>query len=301
MSFWKVLGGAVAGVGAVACLPVFGAVGAVTAVGAAVGAAIGGLGGAALASSDEESVNNARDEGKREATAKYEREVNKLVEALHEAKNKLDGDKTYFQLVIALFAIGMATANADGDIAQEELDDLEQFVSGVSSSALPAHIEQQIQQFKENPPTLNTAIAYIQQLESPDITLFRSVIQMISESDGKVTDHERAFLAAFDQAISTSTTHQETALSFHEVMQPVVTAWVGQPSEQQMATFLTALKELNSHRVSLTTEERQLLAELCVMLKDSTGKMSAQEHFLSSEIGAIIEQILGNSLIKKAA
>ena len=45
MSIFKILGGAAAGVGLVAAAPIFGAVGAVTAVGAVVGVGVGALAG----------------------------------------------------------------------------------------------------------------------------------------------------------------------------------------------------------------------------------------------------------------
>ena len=60
LSFWKVAGGVVAGVGAVACLPVAGAVGAVTLKGAAIGGTIGGLGGFAMAKEDEKERSRSR-------------------------------------------------------------------------------------------------------------------------------------------------------------------------------------------------------------------------------------------------
>lgn len=201
MSYWKILGGAMAGIGAVACLPVLGGIGAVSLVGATIGGVVGGLGGLAMAVSDEEKESNAYDNGKAKIAAEYEIRIRKLTAAFEEAKNKLDGDKTYFQLIISLFAMGLATANADGEISQEEHEDLDQFVYGIIGSALPNHIQQQIQMLRQVPPTLNEAIEYIKKIDSPDIELFRSVITLISESDGKVTSDERVFLKAFDQRI----------------------------------------------------------------------------------------------------
>lgn len=72
MSFWKMLGGVAAGVGAVAALPVAGPIGAVTAVGAVVGGAIGGTAGAITAFSDEDELKQRDNAVKEERTKRIE-------------------------------------------------------------------------------------------------------------------------------------------------------------------------------------------------------------------------------------
>lgn len=200
MGFWKILGGIAAGVGAVVALPVAGPIGAVTAVGAAVGATVGGLAGAAASAIDDEEIEDARRSGERTATAKYEKKVEKLVDALKEAEERLHDDKSYFQLLIALFAVGMATANADGNISDEEMADLEEFTAGIGHSNLPPHVKGMITRLKNNPPNFNTAMKYVSKLDDIDLKLFESVIEVVSASDGKVTEEEVAFLNAFRQA-----------------------------------------------------------------------------------------------------
>jgi hypothetical protein len=200
MSYWKIIGGAAAGVGAIVCLPVFGAVGAITAVGAAVGAAVGGLGGAAVASSDEEEKATAYEKGEQAATAKHEREVTKLHDALRAAQNKLNGDKTYFQLLLALFAVGMATLEYTGNTSAEKIHDLEEFVGGISHAGLPKHIKQELEQLKSTPPNFNTAMGDVKKLDNPDMSLFESVIFLMSESDGKSTNAGWAFSEAVKRA-----------------------------------------------------------------------------------------------------
>lgn len=200
MGFWKVLGGVAAGVGVVSALPVAGPIGAVTAVGAVVGASIGGLAGAAESAIDAEEKEDARRSGVRAATAKYERKIRKLVAALKEAEYRLHDDKSYFQLLIALFAVGMATANADGHISDEERADLEEFVAGIGHSYLPQHVKTIITRLKNYPPTFTTAMKHVSKLENVDLSLFESVIEVVSASDGKVTEEETALLSAFRKA-----------------------------------------------------------------------------------------------------
>jgi hypothetical protein len=109
----------------------------------------------------------------------------------------IDDDKTYFQLLLALFAMGMAAANVNRKVSAEKLNDLEEFVGGISHSSLPNHIRQEIKQLKNNPPNFNTAMEYMKKLKNPDLSLFEAIISFMSENDGKVTNEGRAFLEAF--------------------------------------------------------------------------------------------------------
>ena len=197
MNYWKVLGGVAAGVGAVVALPVAGPIGAVTALGAAIAGTLGGVAGAAVAMSDEEDKDAARREGEQAATAKYEERVKKLTAAFNKALDRSKDDKSYFAILIALFAIGMATANADGTVSEEEVADLEQFTMGVSSSVVPNYVKEEFEKLKKNPPNLNTAMEYVNKTVNPDMKIFEEVIQLISASDGTVSEEEIAFLAAF--------------------------------------------------------------------------------------------------------
>jgi uncharacterized membrane protein YebE (DUF533 family) len=200
MGFWKILGGVAAGIGTIVALPVAGPIGAVTAVGAAIGATVGGLAGAVASAIEEEEREEARQSGERIATAKYEKKVEKLVNALEKAKERGHEDESFFRLLIALFAVGIATANADGVISDEEMADLEEFIAGIGYSNLPSHVKDMITRLKNNPPSFNTAMEYVSNLDNINLELFESVIAIVSESDGKVTEEEIAFLNAFRQA-----------------------------------------------------------------------------------------------------
>lgn len=199
-----VAGGVAAGVGVAVCLPVAGAVGGVTLIGAGIagtlGATTGGLvswGKEKLEDIERESAFN---QGEKEATAKYQQKVEKLVVALEIADKKINENKSYHQLLLAMFAVGMATANADGVISDEELVDLDEFTAGISHASLPSHVKQAISHIKESPPNLETAIKYVKRVPQIDSILFESIIEVISASDNKVTEEEVAFLEAFRQA-----------------------------------------------------------------------------------------------------
>jgi hypothetical protein len=141
MGYWKVLGGIAAGIGTVVALPVAGPIGVVSVLGAAVGGSAGGIAGGILSAEDEKEKDCARRSGQRAAAVKYEKKVKKLSTALDEATQRLQDDKSYFQLLTALFAVGMATANADGKVSKEELDELNEFCAGIAHSQFPPHIK----------------------------------------------------------------------------------------------------------------------------------------------------------------
>lgn len=198
MGFWKVLGGVAAGVGAVVALPVVGPVSTVIA-----GAALAGTVTSAAASAAKKAQKeSSRRTSEREVTAKYAKKIEKLLDALKDAESRLQDDKSYFQLLIALFAVGMATASADGTVSEEEIVDLEEFTAGVGHSKLPPHVKGTITRLKNNPPNFNTAMKYVQKLDIDDYSLFEAVIEVVSASDGKVTEEERALLEAFRQAVA---------------------------------------------------------------------------------------------------
>jgi tellurite resistance protein len=202
MSFWKVLGGVAAGVGAVVALPVAGPIGAVTAVGAIVGGGIGGLVGAAVSAADEEEVEVVRRETERVYKAEESVKVAKLVAALGEAEKRLKDDQDYFNLLIALFSVGIAVANCDGDIAPEEMKDIEEFIAGLGCAHLPPHVKGMITRLKSNPPNFNTAMTHVEKVHKDSRKLFSQVIEIASRADGTIREEEVAFMNAWQQYLA---------------------------------------------------------------------------------------------------
>lgn len=131
-----------------------------------------------------------RDEGRKaaEATAakKYEQKITQLTERL---KGYHDFDKT----VLALYAIGLATANADGHISKDELDEIDTFVSGCAAGILPQHVRQAIKELREAPPTLERAIAFAREanLKKNDV---QDVMDIVALADGTICVHEKKFI-----------------------------------------------------------------------------------------------------------
>lgn len=152
---------------------------------------------------DEGNIAKGRREGERITAAKYSLELEKITNALEEASkklNNLEDTEEFFKLLIALTAVGLATASADGCITSDELMNLDEFVSGIAHSNLPPHIRDSITKLKEDPPNFRTALQYVYQLKNVDKELFESVIVVIARSDDNFSEEEGALLEAFRRA-----------------------------------------------------------------------------------------------------
>lgn len=237
MGFWKIVGGICAGIGAVALLPVAGAVGAVALPGALIGGAVGA--GIAVATDDDEekrikeakeraaaesavrsekmemavresraAAASAREKARQAAERALQAEQNERAAwlKLEEFTKSLKEPESHYQLIIALTAIGMATASADGCVDECEVKDLDEYISGVASSHLPSKVKARITYLRNHPPTFEKAFAEVKKLENTGSSVpwnkFRQLVLDIINADGIVTKEEKAFLAVWDGRVS---------------------------------------------------------------------------------------------------
>ena len=206
MGFFKCLLYVAGGVGAVVLAPVtggssialaIGAMGTTTAAGAAIGAGVGAAA-AAIDHHAHEVVEDAYKRGQEEGTKageqnaskKYEEKMAKLINRL---KNYHDFDEK----LVGMYAVGLAIANSDGFISEEELDDLNAFVIGASASNLPFEIKESIGKLKNKPPTLEKAIEFARKakLSKQDIN---DIIDLIANADGYVSSEEKQFISRWE-------------------------------------------------------------------------------------------------------
>ena len=209
MGFGKILGLAALGVAAVAAAPFTGGgslFGAATLAGSLAGAgaiaaagtagAVGAGVGYALSRKEEE-----EEQVKNEKIAELSKKAEKFEEDFKRAISQFQGDKEYFNFIIASTALGMAIANADGEISNDELIEINEFVGGMASSNYPQHIVYIITQLKDNPPSFNEAMKYLEKVNVSNYESIRSLIELVIEADGIIHEKEKAFLEAFDSAI----------------------------------------------------------------------------------------------------
>lgn len=209
MGFGKILGLAALGVAAVAAAPFTGGgslFGAATLAGSLAGAgaiaaagtagAVGAGVGYALSRKEEE-----EEQVKNEKIAELRKKAEKFEEDFKRAISQFQGDKEYFNYIIASTAMGMAIANADGQISNDELIEINEFIGGMASSNYPQHIVYTITQLKDNPPSFNEAMKYLEKVNVTNYESIRSLIELVIEADGIIHEKEKAFLEAFNSAI----------------------------------------------------------------------------------------------------
>lgn len=213
MGIGKVLaytaGGVVLGVGAVAAAPftgggsIFAAVGlgsslmgAGTIAAAAGTAAVAGGAGAYMARKE-----NEEDEKLNQELAEQKLRADKLEEGIKKALITFQGDKEYFNYIIGLTAIGLAMANADGEIAPEEARELEEFIGGIAKSNYPSYVKQAINDLYENVPNLMTAMKFISKINPDNYETIRDLIKVVMMADNIRHEREVNFIKAFETEI----------------------------------------------------------------------------------------------------
>lgn len=208
MGFFKSLAYVAGGVGAVVLAPVtggsslalaIGAMGTTTAAGAVIGASVGAAAAAIDHSSSgkKESYSQGKKEGTKAgeavAAAKYNEKMSELTKRL---KNYQDHDEK----LLAMYAVGLATANSDGVICQEEREELDYFVGGILSGYHPPHIKELVEQLAKYPPSLERALEFARNAKLPKRDI-DDIIDIIINADGIVEPGEKQFRAQW-QAIS---------------------------------------------------------------------------------------------------
>lgn len=232
MGFWKIVGGIAAGVGTVAMLPVAGAVGAVTITGALIGGAVGAA--VAASTDDEDEKKRLRRENETaaatcaEATSKAhkivaaskakvktackkakqaelraaaaEETLKDAAETIESYRESLKDVEAHYQLIIALTAVGMAAAKADGVVAECETGELDEYISGVAATKLPAKVKARIKYLHNHPPTFEKAMNEVVKLGDDGFPYkaFRTLIVDVINADGVVDKNEMDFLNKWD-------------------------------------------------------------------------------------------------------
>jgi hypothetical protein len=201
MGFLKIMTGAAIGVGAVAAAPFTGGgsilgaaslaaslAGAGTIAVAAGAGAAGAAAGAALSSKEK----NDRIKKMEKEKARHELEKKRMIKKL---ESVLQDTTKIYEFIIAMHAIGVATANADGEISEEEVKEIEEFVEGVIAEKFPANVKSQIQDLTNNPPSLATAFSFLKKAEMTEKGWkdVDDLIEVVIRADGKVDNKEKDF------------------------------------------------------------------------------------------------------------
>ncbi len=211
----KILAGVAVGVGAVAAAPFTGGgsllggaslIASLTGAGtiaAAVGAgAVGGIVGATVAENDEKEkktiATNAKNEGKALGKAENEKKISSMVDQLSQALEQLQGTDAHFRAIIAMEAVGASCASCDGELSEEEKQDIGEFVKGMIAQNIPNNVKEKLKNIYDNPPTINEAFILAKDSGIP-IDVYDDLINFVINVDGIVKKEEEVFVQAWNQ------------------------------------------------------------------------------------------------------
>jgi F0F1-type ATP synthase assembly protein I len=172
---WALVGGTIAGVGAIVAAPVVGSA-------------------AMLNALTERAKANGFREGQELAAADVAAKLQVLQEHLVLASERYKDQSKANQFTICLIAVGAAMAACDGHIHEYEANHLSEFVLGASAQAVPPVIQEAIQRLMEQPPTFESAMQYVEMLDRGTWPVIDDILAIVSQADGSVSPAEQAFL-----------------------------------------------------------------------------------------------------------
>lgn len=125
--------------------------------------------------------------GEKAAQEKYERRMINLTERF----------KRYQDLeckIFAMYAIGLAVANANGNISKVKQEELDAFVSGCLVNNFPAHIKDEIAKLTKKPPSLEDALKFASEAKLPKQDI-EDIIDLITNADDEICESDKRFIA----------------------------------------------------------------------------------------------------------
>lgn len=146
MDFLKIAGGAVAGVGAIAALPIFGAIGTITASGAILGSILGAGAGMAVVSEDEDERRSIRRGIEHDKEQEWQDSA-LARQGLVAASSSMDGYHKALKLIYSL------AASAASQEDTSDLSDVREQLDEVFAVWLPQNLKDELQLLFQNPPT----------------------------------------------------------------------------------------------------------------------------------------------------
>lgn len=205
MKLGKILMGAAIGVGAVAAAPFTGGgsiIAGVTAASSLAGAAtvagaVGAAGaGAVIAAAVDEM--NEDEERERRMAAKESGFVDGMKKGEMDTKEKLmpilKDIESRNNYILALTAFGYSVANCDGEIAPEEVDELDYYLNYIQKDGtLPDEIKMELTIIQRRKDNFQNIKKYIDEVDVEYLGVFEEVLENIIMADGIEMDEEKEF------------------------------------------------------------------------------------------------------------
>jgi uncharacterized membrane protein YebE (DUF533 family) len=123
----------------------------------------------------------------------------------------LTSQNAYFSVILGMFGLGIIMANADGEISDEEQQEIDDFVSGMTCSQYPPHVSNTIKEFYHNPPTLKEILdTYISKVDPRYYDVLKLFLETVMHADGEIHRKEQIFLDTFEGQLHLVTYQPET-------------------------------------------------------------------------------------------
>jgi hypothetical protein len=178
MSFWKILGGAVAGGAFIATAPIAAPVS--IAIGAITGALVGGV------------VPGP------ELDNKYEKFQGLFTTAVEGAKNQEELNA----LLLAIVTVGMSCAASDGDIASEEFYEIKGFCKNIGDDSRFDTIKAQMDSLIASPPGIEDAFTTAKTINLESMELFSEIVDLVITADMKEHEKEIDYRMQWQQLVA---------------------------------------------------------------------------------------------------
>lgn len=193
---WKTLAYTAGGVLAVAAFPGIAAGIATGAAGYVVGNAISKRFSKKSVQGEEEEVSAAS--SCNNDTINLDDTFDEFKEQLSAYKNNELSRGDYGKLLLALAAVGIATANVDDRISDRERLQIQDFFEVIEKSPIPRNMKQKITGLLDAPPTIREAFQYAQDVPNCDPNIFRNMIIIVGNCDEDFSEKERDLLKTWD-------------------------------------------------------------------------------------------------------
>ena len=196
MGLFKVLGGIALGVGAVAAAPFTGGgsiIGAASLAGSLAGAGaiaagagvVGGVAASALSKKEEEESTWERSRAFEQGVSAGEGKVKEKLERVMSDAKKRD------EFLIAGTALGIAVAQCDGEIAEEELLEMQTFIGDINNMPhIPDATKGRISMIVEMKPDLKTSFSFLDKVDNESLEFLDKMVDVMIMADGKLHDAE---------------------------------------------------------------------------------------------------------------
>ncbi len=212
MGVGKVLVGIGIGVGAVAAAPFTGGgsiLGAASLVGSLAGASTvaaavgaGAVGGAIASASEKKKksdIQSAEKKGYQKGKAENAIEIQRMKSMIEDARKKLDDSIKFERFILSITAVAFSVAFCDGSFSTEEEEEIEEYIAGIARYGFSDKLKKDIQQLKDNPPSFNTAMEFVKDIDKSLWKVFDDVITLTVHSDGVIHPNEEAYIEAWKE------------------------------------------------------------------------------------------------------